>query len=127
MPNVSDQIRSAIGTGVFDTLRDNIFFDATDALVLLKLNAAANDFVEVYTVPNSWLVEYGDTRQVAIVKVSADNATLTAAMADATHFKINADVFAIRTGDTLAPLGLSLMWNITGDRYDKKTRFSELY
>lgn len=109
---------------VNDTLR-RLVFDAE--VTLLKVSATTNLFEEVETIANSWFFEYSRFRQNFLLEIARDDQTLTDAMAEATHVRIDDDVYVIREADTLPPKGMDVSWKIFCDRFVERSQFGAIY
>jgi len=114
-------IQGAIGD-VFDALRDDVFFDSSDVLKLVKATAGARTFTDVLTVSSKWLVTFDKSRQVMVLRISDTSSALTTAMATATHVSLNGTIYVIRQGDTTAPIGMSPFWTVLCDRFTSESQ-----
>jgi hypothetical protein len=74
-----------------------------------------------------WFFEYSEFRQNFLLQIAADIASLTNAIAEATHVQIDDDYYVIRQGDTLPPKGTDVTWKLFCDRFASRSQFSNLY
>ena len=126
MAEVHNDIQEAVGE-VFDELRNDLFLDFDDELSLLKADTASNAFSEVWQIDDSWFFEYDGFNKVFRLKISDSSDDLTDAMAEATHVKINDDVYAIRRADILPPMGTNVFWKLLCDRFTDKSNYVEMW
>lgn len=132
MADVANDIRDALGE-VFDTLRDDVFFDASDKLFLVKPSTTADAFTDIIEV-GKWFFEYDKFRQTMIVSIAASFEDLTESMDDATHIRIESghdtqvrsDIYRIREADTVPPLGTDFLWKLTCERFETQDGYSIL-
>lgn len=109
---------------VNDTLRQ-LFFDSE--LILLKSSPTTNTFSDVMTISDSWWGEYGGDRQTFNLVIAIDDEVMTDAIAEATHVKVDDDIYVIRNADTLPPKGMDTSWKVFCDRFTASSQFSPLY
>lgn len=128
MPDVGKQLTAAMGK-VNDAL-NRVFLGGTTSAVLLKASATLDAFEEIVELDSGWFFEYSETRQQFKLRVAkdADDVTFTAEVQQATHVRINDDVYVINQADTLPPLGTSPEWSIFCTRFTEPGRqFRSLY
>ena len=108
---------------VFDTLTG---LTRSDSVTLLKPSATADVFDTVLALTGSWFFKPATTKQNALLEVARNDATMTTAMASATHIQVGSDIFVIVTADTIPPSGFAVTWKIFVERFTKKAQFSSL-
>lgn len=109
----------------FDALREE-FFDPLTEVSLLKVSATDRTFETVEIISTQWFFEYSEYRQNFKLEI-AMGFELTDSIAEATHVKIDDDVYTIRNGDTLEPKGTDVTWKLFCDRFTKRDQISPLY
>ena len=133
MADVRNDIQAAMGD-VFDTLRGNIFFDASDRLWLLKASLTSDAFDDVCEITSGWFFEYDEFRQAMRIKIAKNYDELTEAMDESTHIRIESgveddvrsDIYRIRTADTVPPLGTDVFWKLFAERFETQEAYSVL-
>lgn len=113
----------------FEALGEEFFENVT--VTLCKASTTANEFVDLMDIGAEigpkWIFEYSQFRQNFLLQISADEAVLTNAIAEATHVQVDNDYYVIRTGDTLPPKGTDPTWKLFCDRFTKRAQFANLY
>jgi hypothetical protein len=131
MADVQRDIQAAVGE-VYDTLRGDVFFDASDRIYLLKASETADEFTDVCEVTGQWFFEYSEFRQALTLTIAKSYDELTSAIDEATHIRIESgrdtdarsDYYRIRTGDTVPPLGVGLEWKLYCERFETQSGYS---
>lgn len=125
MPEAHDALM--LGARVVnDTLR-GVFFEPHVELKLLKASPSANAFQTVETITEYWFFEYSNFRQNFLLEIAMDAFELETQMAEATHVKVDDDIYTIRTADTTPPKGTDVTWKIFCDRFETRGRFGAIY
>lgn len=110
----------------FDALRE-IFFPDNSVLKLLKVSETINDFETIETLTADWYLEYSEFRQQFRLSIARNSEDFTAKITAATHVSVNAEVYTIKTADTLPPMGETPVWNLFCERFFSENQFSNLY
>lgn len=108
----------------FDALSGEFLPDAV--ITLLKASQTYGEYDDVLTITSKRFFEYSNFRQNFLLEIADTSSTLTDAMAEATHVKVDDDIYVIRTGDTTAPKGTDVTWKIFCDRFEDKGRWKAL-
>lgn len=112
MPNAHDDVQDGIAEA-FDTLSEEFMPDATATLVKAADNYDEYDTVLLLT--SKRFFEFKESRKFIFLEIADDNADLTDAIANATHIKINEEIYEISTNDTIAPLSTDVTWKLIGE------------
>ena len=124
MPDAYDAIHDGLQT-VFDTLTP--LTRSVTSISLLKPTANADTFTTLLTLTEFWFFKPATTKQNALLQVVRDDATMTTAMASATHVQLGSDIFVIVQSDTLPPSGFDVFWKIFVERFTKRSQIGSLY
>ncbi|MCA1589175.1 MAG: hypothetical protein LC734_02050 [Acidobacteria bacterium] len=123
---LSDKVTPKVAK-VFDKLRNGKVFNPSDTLTLLKADVNEREYAEVLEVSGSWYLSYDKFRKSPKLSIADTSEDITIAMAEATHFRINDNVYVIDDGGKLAPIGGSIMWTVFGERDAKRSNHVELW
>lgn len=122
MATVRDDIQAAIGE-VFNTLRDDVFFESTDTLELIKASDTADEFDQVIELTD-WFFEK-DAQGNINVRIAKSFEDLTDSVEVATHVRHNNDVYVISRGDIKPPVGNRVFWEMFCERYPRQAQYSD--
>lgn len=119
-----DDIQEGLGEA-FDVLASE-FFDVFTDVTLLKQSPTTNAFVDIETISGKWFFEYSTFRQNFLLQV-AMGFELEDSVAEATHVRIENDVYVIRQADTVMPRGADVTWKFFCDKFNARAQFANLY
>jgi hypothetical protein len=119
----------------FDELKD-LFFDTTTTADFLVSNTAGDDFDIVDFLESGWFLKYDafrDRFQLEVAGVDADDITVPASLqwmqntlGQATHVRVDDDIYVISKRDLIPPKGVNVTWKIFGTRLTKRGQFSPI-
>jgi len=107
---------TALQTGIgkaFDALAGQFIPSVTVTLV-----KASDDYAEYETVlllTSKRFFEFKENRKFIFLEIADDTTALTTAIANATHIKVNEEIYTISTSDTIAPLSTDVTWKLIGE------------
>ena len=118
----AEQIRNKVGN-VFNKISAK--FPIGDGnLYLLKPSTTLNEFETIFTLSNNWLPPvYSEFRQNYLVEIAFISDELTEAILQATHIKVDTDIYSIRQADVKKPQGFDITWKIFAEKFDSKSAF----
>lgn len=123
--NILTEYTDAIAT-VNDELR-TLFMPDNSTLLLLKPNDTTDTFDTITTVSGAWLAEYQEYRNQMRIEVSNITSEFKAFAIQATHLKVNDDVYMISQGDTITPQGFDPFWVFFGELFTQPGFGSRVY
>ena len=118
----SDEIRKGVAMA-FNALQE-VFPIGNGNLYLLKPSTTLNEFETIFTLSNNWLPPvYSEFRQNYLVEIAFISDELTEAILQATHIKVDTDIYSIRQSDVKKPQGFDITWKIFAEKFDSKSAF----
>lgn len=111
--------------GVFTKVWNKLEGSAT-TLTLMKASGVYDEFDEVLELDGKWFFEYSNFRKNFLLEIADDTDALTTAIGEATHIKVDDDIYVINSGDTTGPKGTDVTWKIYCDLFERRSRYSTL-
>lgn len=114
-------LRKGLGVA-YNVLSRQFLPDAV--ITLLKASQTYGEYDDVLEIESKRFFEYSNFRQNFLLEIADTSSTLTDAIAQATHVRIDDDIYIINQGDTTAPKGTDVTWKLYCDRFvDSRTHF----
>jgi hypothetical protein len=113
---------------VNDALKE-LFFETGTIVEFLKAGNT-EEFLTVDTRSSGWWLEYSNFRKNFLLEVAEADDAEAIPMSDialeATHIRIDEDIYVINRRDTTAPKGTDVTWKIFCDRFTKRSNYTAL-
>lgn len=108
-----------IGLGkAFDALSAQFHPDAV--VTLCNGSEAYDEFDDVYELTGSRFFEYSENRETVTLEIALDTDDVTNAVVNATHLKIDDDVYEIADRSRTAPKSTDVTWVVIGNKTPSK-------
>ena len=108
-----------IGLGkAFDALSTQ--FHPNAVVKLVNTSNDYDEFDDVYTLTSSRFFEYSENREVVTLEIALDTDDVTNAVVNATHLKIDDDVYEIADRSRTAPKSTDVTWVVIGNKTPSK-------
>lgn len=102
-------------------------FAPEQRVILMKASDSNRTFVEIREIFDKRFFEYRAYRQQFQLEISDAHDLVADAIADATHVKIDDDIYVIAQGDTVPPKGTDVTWKLFCERFAAREQFAPLY
>lgn len=120
MAGLREKLTKKVGK-VYTKVWDRLEPDGT-TIALCKASETEDEFEAVLTIDSKRFFEYKSFREQFQLEIADDSPQLTAAMAEATHVKVDDDIYVIAKADTIPPKGVDVTWKIYCERFTTKSQ-----
>lgn len=94
---------------------------------LMKTSTSSNEFEEVWGITSKRFFEYNAFRQQFRLEIADPDHDLDEIMIEATHVRVDDDVYVISQADTLPPKGVDVTWKLFCERFAKRGQFASIF